>query len=272
MDCGWMQRMFLYLLIPGVSTLITVHQPPFVITVLGNDVIMPCHISSDDTLSPPVLYWEYPDRTKLWPPSEKFKQRVDRVDENKQSLNKSIILKNVQWVDSGNYLCKLSVLTAETKTPYRTKGNETRLIIHDTVIFDVVTHNRSLLSCQVNVSADPGFVLSILYNGHKICSGKPECWERGCNLAPQLHVLLSVTISLTHGGKYECQLHFNKTLLTKMVSDYIMHEQDVEIFPEPWLYYGGFLTTHCVTLSVITAALLTCRRGVHQPDQEYPGI
>uniref|UniRef100_A0A674PAP2 Ig-like domain-containing protein n=1 Tax=Takifugu rubripes TaxID=31033 RepID=A0A674PAP2_TAKRU len=114
----------------GVSTLITVHQPPFVITVLGNDVIMPCHISSDDTLSPPVLYWEYPDRTKLWPPSEKFKQRVDRVDENKQSLNKSIILKNVQWVDSGNYLCKLSVLTAETKIPYRTKGNETRLIIY----------------------------------------------------------------------------------------------------------------------------------------------
>lgn len=49
-------------------------------------------------------------------------------------------------------------------------------------------------------------------------------------------------------------------------------EQDVEIFPEPWLYYGGFLTTHLVTLFVITAALLTCRRGVHQTDKEYPDI
>lgn len=114
----------------GVSTLITVHQPPFVIIALGRDVMMPCHISSDDTLSSVALYWEYSDRTKLWPPSDKFKQRVDRVDENKQSLNKSIILKNVQWPDSRNYLCKLSVLTAETKTPYRIKGNETRLIIY----------------------------------------------------------------------------------------------------------------------------------------------
>lgn len=49
-------------------------------------------------------------------------------------------------------------------------------------------------------------------------------------------------------------------------------EEDVEVFPEPWLYYGGFLTTHFVVLSVITTALLTCRRGVHQTDQEYPDI
>lgn len=42
---------------------------------------------------------------------------------------------------------------------------------------------------------------------------------------------------------------------------------------EPWLFYGAFLLVHCVTLSVVTAALLTCRRWVFktlaQTDEEY---
>lgn len=106
-------------------------------------------------------------------------------------------------------------------------------LFSDTVIFDLVTHNRSLLSCQVNVSADPGFVLSILYNGHKIRSGKPECWEMGCNL--------SVTILLTHGGKYECRLYLNKNLITKMVSDYILHGNIINSHMQCWLSNNGLM-------------------------------
>lgn len=117
-------------LILGVSTLIIVHQPPVLITALGNDVIMPCHLSTNDMVSPPILYWVNQDGTKLWPPSDKFQDRVDRMDENEQSLNKSIVFRNVQWVDSGNYLCKLSVLTTERKNRYRIKGNETQLLIY----------------------------------------------------------------------------------------------------------------------------------------------
>lgn len=114
----------------GASTLITVHQPPVLIRTLGTDIILPCHLSSDDMLSPPILYWVYQDTIKLWPPSDKFKNRVDRVDQNEESLNKSIVFKNVQWMDSGNYLCKLSILTTESEKRYRIRGNETQLIIY----------------------------------------------------------------------------------------------------------------------------------------------
>lgn len=105
-------------------------QPPVLITALGNNVIMPCHLSSNDMVSPPILYWEYQDGNKLWPPSDKFQERVDCIDKNEWSLNKSIVFRNVQWVDSGNYLCKLSILTAEKNNRYRIRGNETQLLIY----------------------------------------------------------------------------------------------------------------------------------------------
>lgn len=92
------------------------------------------------------------------------------------------------------------------------------LIVHlfsDTMTFELVAHNNSLLICQVNVSAHPGFVLSILHNGDKI--HKLGCWESACNLAAQPSVMLSGTISLTLGGKYECQLHLMQHLITKKV-------------------------------------------------------
>lgn len=117
-------------LILGVSTIIVVIQPPVLITTLGSDVIIPCHLSSDDMVNPPILYWEYQDGTKLWPPSDKFLERVDRMDKNEQSLNKSIVFRTVQWVDSGNYLCKLSILTTGRKNRYRIMGNKTQLLIY----------------------------------------------------------------------------------------------------------------------------------------------
>lgn len=118
---------FLFL---GVSTLIIVYQPPFLITALGSNVIMPCHLSSDDMVSPPILYWEDQDGTNLWPRSDKFLGRVDRMDENEQSLDKSIVFRNVQWVDRGYYLCKLSILLPERRNRDRFKGNKTQLLIH----------------------------------------------------------------------------------------------------------------------------------------------
>lgn len=99
------------------------------------------------------------------------------------------------------------------------------IIVHlfsDTMIFDLVAHNRSLLSCQVNVSAHPGFVLSILHNQDKIHTVKSGCWESASNLTAQLYVLLSVTISPTFGGKYECHLYLMQQLIMEKVSTCIL--------------------------------------------------
>lgn len=107
-----------------------------VTTALGYNVIMPCHlnISSDEKLeSPPVLYW-FPSTAdtnadKLWAPSEKYKERVDLLDKEPYTTNKSILLQNVQWSDSGKYLCKLSVTTTRSKR-FRIKGAETSLMVY----------------------------------------------------------------------------------------------------------------------------------------------
>lgn len=111
--------------------MVAVHQLPVVTTALGHDVIMPCHLSSKVELrNTPVLYWVDNDNAKLWPPSEKYKERVDLLDQNSKSSNHSIILKNVQWADSGKYVCKLSIITTDTSKRSRIKGNETLLIIY----------------------------------------------------------------------------------------------------------------------------------------------
>lgn len=110
--------------------MVTVHQPPVLATALGHNVIMPCHLSNKEKLTPPVLYWVYNDNSKLWPAAEKYKERVDLLDKNPDSSNKSILFKNVQWADSGMYLCKLSIITTDNNKRSRTKGNETLLIVY----------------------------------------------------------------------------------------------------------------------------------------------
>lgn len=89
------------------------------------------------------------------------------------------------------------------------------LFFLDTMVFDLVSDNSSLLGCQVNVSAHPGFVLSILRSKDKIQTVESGCWESACNLRAQRYVKLSVTTSLTLGGEYECQLDLRQHLITK---------------------------------------------------------
>lgn len=122
--------------VSGTCSLVTVHQPPVLTTALGHDVVMPCqlNLSHDDKMvTPPVLYWVYlsedTENARVWTPSEKYKERVHLLDNDLYSSNKSISLKNVQWADSGKYLCKVSVATKRDER-FRRKGNETLLMVY----------------------------------------------------------------------------------------------------------------------------------------------
>lgn len=123
---------FFYMyVVSGTCSLVTVHQPPVVTAALGRDVIMPCHLSNNESMAiKPVLYWEDSNNAKLWPMSAKYEERVDLVDKNALSSDKSILFQNVQWADSGKYLCKLSVMGADSNKRSRVRGNETLLLIH----------------------------------------------------------------------------------------------------------------------------------------------
>ncbi len=116
----------------GTHSLITIHQPPVLTTALGHNVTMPCQLSHDEKIATtPVLYWVYvnDDNPKLWIPSEQYEGRVDLLDSNLNSSNKGILLKEVQWADSGKYLCKLSI-TPEGKKSFRMTGNGTLLMVY----------------------------------------------------------------------------------------------------------------------------------------------
>ncbi|XP_031723382.1 uncharacterized protein LOC116394439 [Anarrhichthys ocellatus] len=280
---GWTQWMFFYFMVAGTRSLVTVYQPPVLTTALGHDIMMPCLLSlshDERMVTLPVLYWMYltknnTDNLRLWPPSEKYEGRVERMDKCRNTSNKSIVLKNVQWADSGKYLCKLSITTERDKS-FRRKGNETSLKVYDTMIF--TAHNDSLLWCEVNVTPDPGFVLSIFHNG---CKLQPADCAPGAVGAALPYVTLSKTVPLRSKGRYECQLHQNGDLITKSIFYYhspvaevdgdaerngsltcltTASEPAVVVFPEPWLLYMAFLLVPIVILlSLVTALLMyTC--------------
>lgn len=121
-----------YLYVVSVTcSVVTVYQPPVLTSALGGDVVMPCHLSNNEKMvAPPVLYWVYSDNAKLWPSSEKYKERVDLLDKDVHSSNKSMLFKNVQWADSGKYLCKLSIMDTDSNKRSRVRGNETLLMIY----------------------------------------------------------------------------------------------------------------------------------------------
>ena len=102
---------------------------------LGHDAIMPCQLNLSDNVKmviPPVLYWavlpQESDDNKLWPPSENYKERVDLLDKDLYSPNKSVLFRNVLWADSGRYQCKVSITTKAGR--FRRLGNTSLLVVH----------------------------------------------------------------------------------------------------------------------------------------------
>ncbi|KAF1388291.1 hypothetical protein PFLUV_G00088660 [Perca fluviatilis] len=275
---GWAQQMFLYFLVSGTHSLVTVHQPPVLTTALGHDVIMPCHLNlsqNEKMMTPPVLYWVYltqdgTDNPRVWIPSEKYDGRVELLDNNPNTSSKSILLKNVQWADSGKYQCKVSVITEGDR--FRRRGNDTLLMVYDTMILKLTGHNDSLLGCKVNVTRDPGFVLSIFHDGFKL---QPVDTAPGDADAVLPYVTLSETISLRSKGQYECQLYLNEDLVTKSIFNYhtpvAADDADAQtnvsltcpttvsgvvVFPEPWPLYMALLLVPITILLGLTSALL----------------
>lgn len=101
---------------------------------LGHDVTMPCHISQqEEAIASTYLYWQKlngsTEESRQLSESEGYRKRVERLDNDQLSANLSILLKAVQWADSGKYLCKLSYYIPSTDKRYRAKGNTTLLLI-----------------------------------------------------------------------------------------------------------------------------------------------
>ncbi|XP_056261958.1 uncharacterized protein LOC130187967 [Pseudoliparis swirei] len=260
MNRGWTQRILLYFMVAGTRSLVTVHQPAVLTTALGDDVMMPCHLSlshDERMLAQPVLYWTLTQNTtdsvRMFP-SQEYERRVELLDKSRTTSNKSIVLKNVQWADSGKYLCKLSI-TTQRDSSFRMRGSETSLKVYDTVTFDLAAHNGSLLRCEVNVTPDPGFRLSISHNGSELQTADSEPGD--ARAAPH-YVTLSETVPLRGEGEYECQLHLNRDLITKSVF-YHLPDPAVGVLPEPWLLYVALLLVHATILLSLIAALLLHR-------------
>lgn len=120
----------------GAFSLVTVHQPAVLSAALGQDIIMPCELRLQDEklLSQPILYWwklneMAADFIRLIPSQTPNNSRATLLDNNGMSTNKSMILKSVQWADSGKYRCKLSLHT-ERNGNFRQKGDTTSLVVY----------------------------------------------------------------------------------------------------------------------------------------------
>ncbi|XP_076004694.1 uncharacterized protein LOC142999142 [Genypterus blacodes] len=273
---GGMTLTFLYFALTGVHLLITVLQPPVIVTSLGHDVVMRCELIVDEKLtSAPLMYWEnvVPDRKerdKVFPPLDRYKGRVDRLDMDRHSSNKSILFRSVQWDDSGTYLCKVTIATTKSKGSMRKLGEGTSLLVYDTMFFNTTSNNSNLLQCAVNVSWDPAFVLSILQGGLNLKIQKP---------AEQTlpYVTLSESVTPNCSEEYECQLHLNAELITTKIFFYngavitndgggeknetAEADPDVAVLPQPWLLYLLLILVPVTVLLAVLTALLVHSRG-----------
>ncbi|KAL0984805.1 hypothetical protein UPYG_G00147150 [Umbra pygmaea] len=144
--------------------------------------------------------------TRIWPDAEHpFMNRVDVLDHDRNSSNRSILLKNIQWEDSqGQYECKLSYRAGKHRN--RTKGIAVKLLIYDSLFLGLHPEDNGTLLCAVNVSQDLRFVLSILHNGYELA------YEQNPHRTPLIS-LLSVSHPLENDKEYECQLKLNSTLI-----------------------------------------------------------
>ncbi|XP_040899392.1 uncharacterized protein LOC121185402 isoform X2 [Toxotes jaculatrix] len=172
---------------------------------------------------------------------------------------------------------------------FMVSGTYSRVAVHqppvlttalDTMIFNLTNNNESLLRCEVNVTREPGFVLSISHNGNKL---QTVDLVPGDDVAALPYVTLSQTISLQSGGKYECQLHLNDDIITKNIFNYLPSTRSEEggdaekniftprqpvsesgegKFPEPWLLYAALLLVPSTVLLSLIIALMMCKRRV----------
>lgn len=266
----WSVLIIIYFITSDVSSEATVEQPAMLTAALGQDKVLPCHLKvspGDRITNQPVLYWIYQkDNIKLWEPTGKYHGRVKLVDQNPDSLIKSIIFKRVEWEDKGKYQCKVSVTTQQNGS-LRKKGTETELLVYGQIFFNITSHNKILLQCEVYVTHHPRFDLSISHNGQKL---------QTLNSTPVIattslpYVTLSQTVALRSLGKYECELNFNGDLLSTSVFHYepsdglsglfdgnesVTMSEEV-VFPEPWPLYGGLILVPAAFFLVLLIAML----------------
>eukprot|EP00063_Salmo_salar_P046201 XP_014021036.1 PREDICTED: uncharacterized protein LOC106582443 isoform X1 [Salmo salar] len=238
-------------------------KPDEVVYKLAQNASMDCqfiHTPEQQVAKNPILYWHkitsLTQMTRLWPdPESPYKDRVDVLDSDRNSPNRSVLLKNVQWEDStGKYECKLSYRAA--KQDKRTKGNGVKLLIHDSMFFGL--ENETQLMCAVNVSRDDGFVLSLLQDGSKVFQKTIDPLHPSMSLP----VTLSVILPLEKGKNYECQIHLGSTMIMSQPFQQPLETPGTleKVLPEPAFLFVAILLVPITVLLALLTALLVLRR------------
>ncbi|XP_030249865.1 uncharacterized protein LOC115567416 isoform X3 [Sparus aurata] len=144
------------------------------------------------------------------------------------------------------------------------------LLDKDTMTFNLSGHNNSLL-CEVNVTHDPGFVLTVFHDGYKLQTGDSSASGDSYSYLP--FVTLSEAVLLRSNGTYECQLHLNEDLITASIFHYHPPEpkdagknvsatdqpDKLVEYKEPWHLYTALLLVPTIFLLVLLTAMLICR-------------
>ncbi|CAB1333474.1 unnamed protein product, partial [Coregonus sp. 'balchen'] len=246
-------------------------RPDEVVYKLAQDALFDCqfiHTPDQQVAKNPILYWHQitsreskTEMTRLWPdPELMYKDRVEVLDSDRNSPNRSVLLKNVQWEDScGKYECKLSYWAAGQAK--RTKGSGVKLLIHDSMFFGLDPENNTKLMCAVNVSRDDRFVLSLKQDGYKVFQKNTD------PLYPNmpLSITLSVILPLEKGMNYECQIHLGSTMIMSQPFQQPFEMAVEKVLPQPvFLFVAILLVPITVLLALLTALLVLCRSDRRQ--------
>ncbi|KAL0984806.1 hypothetical protein UPYG_G00147160 [Umbra pygmaea] len=249
------------LIAAGSWAQIVIQTPEVIVHKLSQNATFNCefiHTPEQQVEPNPILYWHnivQTNMTRLWPDAEHpFMNRVDVLDHDCNSSNRSILLKNIQWEDSqGQYECKLSYRVG--KDSKRTKGIAVKLLIYDSLFLGLHPEDNGTLLCAVNVSQDLRFVLSILHNGYELAH------KQNPRRTPLIS-LLSVSHPLENDKEYECQLKLNSTLILRHTFKQPLETSAAqELFPEPVFLYGAILLVPIIVLLALITTMSVLQRS-----------
>ncbi|KAJ7985371.1 hypothetical protein DPEC_G00351370 [Dallia pectoralis] len=254
-----MWNIIVVLIAAGACAQYVIQRPEEIVCKLSQKVTFNCefiHTPDQQVDQNPILYWHNiheRNTTELWPQSQsesQYKDRVDVLDRNQNSQNKSLLLKNVQWEDSnGKYECKLSYRTGNRSA--RKKGSGVKLLIYDSLFFNYDPDDNATLLCAVNASWDPRFVLSVLHGGTQAA-----LLLRNTTGPFQLITPLSIRLPLENGKDYECQLNLSSIVILSQTFKQSSKTPAAEKrFPEPVSLFVAILL---VPIIVLLFLLIAC--------------
>ncbi|XP_018582475.1 uncharacterized protein LOC108919165 [Scleropages formosus] len=226
-------NVFLLLHQGKLSAISVIQEPSVIVSEIEKNITLNCLFTHtpEQKVTGPILYWYYGSDELLYPhPIPQYKNRVIVLNPDKDSSNRSILLLNVQWEDNRKFHCMLSY--EKSGHGARTRGKGVKLLLHGPMMFNVSSESENDLLCNITVSSNSGFHLTVLCNGVEVAKSQSEIRDKFTVLSALVHEHMEC----------ECCLNLDSTVVLSRSYIRKSKEDQRADLPEPVFLYAAILS------------------------------